>query len=44
MEEQVGMMAHNEKYKQSVENDDLFQDDSHIPEVISKEVVQKQSA
>ena len=24
MEEQVGMMAHNEKYKQSVEADELF--------------------
>ena len=24
MEEQVGMMAHNEKYKQSVEQDELY--------------------
>ena len=24
MEEQVGMMAHNDKYKQSIEADDLF--------------------
>ena len=36
MEEQVGMMAHNEKYKQSVE-DDLYQE-SHIAKVGSNEM------
>lgn len=40
MEEQVGMMAHNEKYKQSVEiGDELYQEDSVMPNVGSKEMV-----
>ena len=42
MEEQVGMMEYNEKYKQSVyEADDLYQEDSKI--FASKEQVLKPS-
>ena len=49
MEEQVGMMAHNEAYKQSVETaaanhsagiDDLYQD-SMVPDHGSKELIIK---
>jgi len=41
MEEQVGMMAHNEKYKQSVEaGDDLYLEEmDSIPNVGSKNVI-----
>ena len=34
MEEQVGMMAHNEQYKRSVEGDDLYQE-SMLPAQLS---------
>jgi hypothetical protein len=37
MEEQVGMMEYNEKYKQSVDDDDLYQDSKLYN---SKELVQ----
>jgi len=30
MEEQVGMMEYNEKYKQSVYEDELYQEDSKL--------------
>ena len=40
MEEQVGMMAHNEKYKQSIEADDLFQE-SVIPNVGSNNMIKR---
>ena len=39
MEEQVGMMAYNDKYRQSVEGDDLYQDSvvSHVPKALAEE-------
>ena len=37
MEEQVGMMAHNEKYRQSVDGDELYQDSLAVQ--ASKEVI-----
>ena len=36
------MMAHNEKYKQSVEADELFQEDDSIPNVGSKNIIMQQ--
>lgn len=41
MEEQVGMMAHNEAYKQSIEVIDELYQESMMPSIGQKEILQR---